>query len=147
MNALLLLVFAVAVAACSGAPGEDPATTLRALNAAYDRALLDADSVALDSIYHQDFKYLGPSGELRSRAAQIAALTSGKVDLVKGKSDSVDIHVYGTTAIVIGQFSGRAQVDANRFAFRERYSTTWLRENGRWRLIVEHGTVLRDPPL
>jgi ketosteroid isomerase-like protein len=141
----LLPVVALLTGACTGAPPTDASAALRALNSAYDRALLDADAVALDSLYHPDFTYLGPGGELRSRAEQIAALTSGRVDVVEGRSDSVQVRVYGTTAILLGQFSGRARVGTDSFAFRERYSTTWLLDAGRWKLLVEHGTVLRVP--
>jgi ketosteroid isomerase-like protein len=141
----LLPVVALLTGACTGAPPTDASAALRGLNAAYDRALLDADAVALDSLYHPDFAYLGPGGELRSRTEQIAALTSGRVDVVEGRSDSVQLRVYGSTAILLGQFSGRARVGADSFAFRERYSTTWLLDAGRWKLLVEHGTVLRVP--
>lgn len=62
---ILLPTAAAIVVACTAAAPEDLTATLRALDAAYDRALLGADSVALDSIYRPDFSYLGPGGELR----------------------------------------------------------------------------------
>jgi len=139
-----LAVVAVACAACRGREPQDFNAELLALNAEYDRALVDADSIALDSLYHADFTYLGPGGELRTRAAQIAALTSGRVDVVEGHSDSVLVRGYGSAAVLIGQFRGRAEVGAEAFAFHERYSTTWLLKSGRWRLVLEHGTVMRE---
>ena len=142
---VLPLYCALIGAGCAAPTREDGATSLLALNAAYDRALVDADSVALDSLYHPDFIYLGPGGELRARTAQIEALTSGRVDILEGRSDSLEIRTYGSTAIMLGRFSGRAQDGAERFAFRERYSTTWVREAGRWRLLLAHGTVMREP--
>lgn len=147
---LALPIGVLAITSCGDATGDNTtddnaAVSLRALNAAYDRALLDADSVSLDSIYHPDFTYLGPDGVMRSRREQIATLMSGDVDVIEGKSDSVDVRLYGSTAILLGQFIGRAQVGPEQFAFRERYSTVWLRESGQWRLLVEHGTVLRAP--
>lgn len=130
---------------CAEAAPEDGAISLLALNAAYDRAIISADSVALDSIYHPEFTYLGSGGEMRARTAQIAALTSADVDVLDGRSDSVEVRTYGTAAIVLGRFSGQGQVGAERFAFRERYSTTWVRDAGQWRLLLEHATVAREP--
>ncbi|MCU0649252.1 MAG: nuclear transport factor 2 family protein [Gemmatimonadaceae bacterium] len=143
---LLVCAAVVLLAGCANARPTDATATLLQLNAAYDRALLDADSVSLDSLYHPDFTYLGPGGEVRTRAQQIDALTSGRVDVLEGKSDSIVVRVYGTTATLLGRFTGRAQVGTDRFSLRERYSTTWLWDAGRWRLLVEHGTVMRNPP-
>jgi Domain of unknown function (DUF4440) len=141
---VVVVAGALLLGSCRDASPPDTLSTLLGLNAAYDRALVDANALSLDSIYHRDFTYIGPGGELRSRAQQIAALTSGRVDVIEGRSDSVEVHVYGPAAIVIGQFIGSAQVGTDRFSFRERYSTTWLLEAGRWRLRLEHGTVVRD---
>lgn len=141
----LLAVSVAAVAACRDASMTDPAAALLARNAAYDRALVEGDSVSLDSLYHPDFTYLGPGGELRTRSAQLNALTSGRVDIVEGQSDSVVVRVYDSAAIVIGQFRGRARAGTDAFSFHERYSTTWLRVNGSWMLVLEHGTIMREP--
>ena len=141
----LVAVSVAAVASCSKASVPDHVAALLARNAAYDRALVQGDSVSLDSLYHPDFTYLGPGGELRTRSAQLNALTSGRVDVVEGQSDSVVVRVYGSVAIVIGQFRGRARAGTDTFSFHERYSTTWLRENGSWMLVLEHGTIMREP--
>ena len=132
-------------AACSGTVPSEPTAELLALNAAYDRALVEADSVALDSLYHPDFTYLGPGGVVRSRASQIHALMSGHVDVIEGGSDIVTVRVYGSVAVMLGEFRGRARVGTDTFALHERYSTTWLRESGRWTLVLEHGSIMREP--
>ena len=147
LGSLRIAALAVVMATCAACRGREPQdrnAELLALNAEYDRALVDADSVALDSLYHADFTYLGPGGEMRTRAAQIAALTSGRVDVIEGQSDSVIVRAYGPAAVLVGQFRGRAAVGADAFAFHERYSTTWLLESGRWWLVLEHGTVMRQ---
>lgn len=82
---------------------------------------------------------------MHTRSAQLKALTSGRVDIVEGQSDSVVVRVYGSVAIVIGHFRGRARAGTDTFSFHERYSTTWLRENGSWMLVLEHGTIMREP--
>lgn len=114
-------------------------------NAAYDSALLHADAKALDHLYADDFRYFGPKGVERNKAQQIAALTSGDVDLLDGDSSDVDIRLYGATAVLTGKYMGRVRVSGREFAFTERYSTVWTNEKGSWRLVLEHGSVIEKP--
>jgi ketosteroid isomerase-like protein len=113
-------------------------------NRRYDAALLSGDAAALQALYADDFQYFGPGNVVRDKAAQVEALTSGKVDLIEGSSSNVEIRIYGATAVLTGRFAGRASVSGREFSFTERYSTVWVRQDGAWRLVLEHGTVIED---
>lgn len=144
LSALVILGVG-AMGACASQPSIDSRRAeLQEANRQYDVALLNADARALGELYADDFVYLGPNGVVRDRAAQIEAITSGKVDLIEGHSSDVDIRLYDATAVLTGQFHGRVRVEGREFAFSERYSTVWVDQKGVWRMVLEHGSVVEE---
>lgn len=121
----------------------DAAESLRALNAEYDKALVNDDAEVLDRIYSDDFTYTTPDGALRSRAEQLAFVKAGRLGLTSGSSDDVRVRVYGDFAVITGRFKGVLGEAPNRVEFRERYTTAWLRRAGRWMLLAEQGNIIK----
>ncbi len=117
--------------------------TLRELNHLYDRALVEADGTVLDRLYSGDFKYISFQGEVRNKKEQIESLVTGRVDVLSGKSDQVDVRIYGNVSIVTGRFIGRAKVEGQEFPVAERYSTVWV-YSGEWRLVLEHASMIKE---
>jgi ketosteroid isomerase-like protein len=134
-----------AASACTSTPsaGSDRAELADA-NRRYDAALISADAAALRELYTDDFRYFGPNHVVRDKATQIETLTSGAVDLIFGKSSDVEIRIYGSTAVLTGRFDGRVSVSGREFAFSERYSTVWVKQHNRWRMVLEHGSVIEE---
>jgi ketosteroid isomerase-like protein len=141
----LIVILGIGASALSIANQPNPDAELLAANRRYDTALVTADAAALTAIYRPDFVYIGPEGVVRDKPTQIAALVSGTVDLLEGRSDSVAVRRYGDSAILTGRFTGRVRTPDGEYAFREIYSTTWVRRAGAWQLALEHGTVIRTP--
>jgi len=131
------------VASLSPVLAADEAESLRAVNAEYDRALVNDDVEALDRIYSEDFTYTTFDGVLRSRVEQIAFVKAGKLGLTSGRSDDVRVRVYGDFAVITGRFNGVTGVGAGTVEFRERYTTAWLRRDGRWMLLAEQGNLIK----
>jgi ketosteroid isomerase-like protein len=118
--------------------------TLRELNRLYDGALIEADLKVLDRLYSADFKYISFQGEIRNKEEQIESLVIGRVDVLSGTSDQVEVRIYGNVAILTGRFIGRAKVENQEFAVAERYSTVWVQESGKWRLVLEHASMIKE---
>ena len=141
-----VVALVLALTACSAVPSKP--SRLAALidaNARYDTALVAADAAALAQLYADDFLYVTtPSDTRRNKTQQIAALTSGAVDLIEGKSSEVDARLHGDTATITGKFSGRYVASGKTVSFVERYTTTWLWNDGAWRLVLEHGGMLGE---
>lgn len=145
MNSPLAVLGMLLLSGCvTDAALETRKTALAEANGRYDAALLAADAAALDAIYAEDFQYFGSGGVVRDKRTQIAAMTSEQVDLLEGRSSDVDIRIYGNTAVLTGKFVGRTRVAGREFGFSERYSTVWVNERARWRLVLEHGTIVED---
>lgn len=142
-KSVMASVIATFVSLTSQTLATDAAESLRAINAEYDRALVNDDVGALDRIYSEDFTYTNPDGVLRSKPDQIAFVRAGKLGLTAGHSDDVHVRVYGDFAIITGRFNGVLRGAVGQVEFRERYTTTWLRRADRWVLLAEQGNIIK----
>jgi len=66
------------------------------------QAQIDADALALDRIYADDFIGVGPSGTVRTKAQVISDFTSGDLKFQSITTDGVQVRVYGNTAVETG---------------------------------------------
>lgn len=142
-NVLTAAVVLGTLSSVSPVLAADSADTLRGLNAEYDKALVTGDVGALNRIYSEDFTYTNPDGVLRSKAEQLAFVKAGKLGLTSGHSDEVRVRIYGHFAIITGRFNGAIRSASGTMEFRERYTTAWLRRNGRWVLVAEQGNIIK----
>jgi len=106
------------------------------------QAQIHADVLVLDRIYSNDFIGVGPSGTVRTKRQVIADFTSGDLKFQSITTDEVQIRVYANTAVetgrstMIGQDKGKAVPRDNRF------TRVWVRQQGRWRLVLNHYSSL-----
>src|SRR5829696_2062075 len=66
------------------------------------QAQVNADPVALDRIYADDFIGIGPSGTLRMKKDVLADFASGSLKFQSITTDEVRIRVYGNAAVETG---------------------------------------------
>ena len=115
---------------------------IRQLDQERIQAQIDADAMALDRIYADDFIGIGPSGTVRTKPQVIADFTSGDLRFQSITTDEVRVRVYGNTAVetgrstMIGQDKGKAVPRDNRF------TRVWIKQIGRWRLVANHYSLL-----
>lgn len=116
---------------------------LTLLNQRYDSALINADTISLNSIYAPEFSYITPEGQVRSRSEQLNNITSGGLKLEFGKSDQVEVALYDSTAVVSGRFLGKGVFKENIIDIKERYTSVWVKKNGEWKLVKEQATFIQ----
>lgn len=119
---------------------------LLSLNVRYDAAIVANDVAALDGIFADDFVYTSPEGELRTKAQQLEMVRAGLLKLELGKSNDVSVRVYGNAAVMTGLFIAKGKFRTEPLDIRERYTATWVRQKGRWRLAAEQGVFIRPRP-
>jgi len=106
------------------------------------QAQIHADVPVLNRIYSDDFIGVGPSGTVRTKPQVIGDFTSGDLKFQSITTDEVQIRVYANTAVetglstMIGQDKGKAVPRDNRF------SRVWIRQQGRWHLVLNHYSTL-----
>ena len=102
------------------------------------QAQVNADAVALDRIYADDFIGTGPSGTLRTKKDVLADFTSGSLKFQSITTDDVRIRVYGNAAVETGLSTMKGQ-DAGKVVPEEnRFTRVWIKQGGRWRLVSNH---------
>lgn len=142
MKCLLLLagLFSPLLALAAAQP--DAGQELRAANHAYNAALIAGDVAALERIFATELIYTSPRGELMDRAAQLESIRSKTLRIESATGSDEQIRLYGETGIVIGRFEVRGTFNAQAFHAVERYTSVWVKRDGRWQLVAEQGTLL-----
>ncbi|HSP16064.1 MAG TPA: nuclear transport factor 2 family protein [Thermoanaerobaculia bacterium] len=109
------------------------------------QAQVNADAVALDRIYADDFIGIGPSGTLRTKKDVLSDFTSGSLKFQSITTDDVRIRVYGNAAVETGLSTMKGQ-DAEKVVPEEnRFTRVWIKQGGRWRLVANHYSNLVNP--
>ena len=109
------------------------------------QAQVNADAVALDRIYADDFIGIGPSGTLRTKKDVLSDFKSGSLKFQSITTDDVRIRVYGNAAVETGLSTMKGQ-DAEKVVPEEnRFTRVWIREGGQWRLVANHYSNLVKP--
>lgn len=117
---------------------------LTLLNDQYDSAMIKADTAWMKRVYSDDFTYTTPEGQVRNKSQQLENISSGGLKLEFGKSDDVTVNVYDSTAIVMGRFMGKGVFKENIIDIKERYTTVWMRQAGKWKLVTEQGSFIKQ---
>jgi hypothetical protein len=151
MNRLtaFLLIGLLTFAACNSSDdeGEEYRTAatneLKKLNDQYDSALIKMDTAFFKSLYADEFIMVTTEGKTRNKQQQIFNLVNSGLKIEYGKSDEVEVRVFDSSAVLTGRFIGKATVKDNIIDIRERYSTTWVRRNGEWKMVSEHASNIQ----
>jgi len=101
------------------------------------QAQIHADAKALDRIYAADFIGVGPSGRVRTKQV-ISDFTSGDLKFQSITTDDVQVRVYGNTAVETGRSTMNGQDKGQTVPPDTRFTRVWVKQQGRWRLVVNH---------
>jgi ketosteroid isomerase-like protein len=122
--------------------GKNIDQTIRQLDSERIQAQINADTVALNNIYADDFIGVGPSGTVRTKPQVISDFTSGGLKFQSITTDDVQVRVYGNTAVETGRSTMIGQ-DKNKVVPRiNRFTRVWVKLHGRWQLVANHYSLL-----
>src|SRR3954447_16609320 len=106
----------------------------RALQAA-QRA---SDVVALDRLLHPDLLAVGPDGPLAYKAADLAADPAAVLRSAELEEEELHVRTAGEAAVSFVVLRIRGTIAGDEVAGRMRYTRTWTRDGGAWRVIAAH---------
>jgi ketosteroid isomerase-like protein len=106
----------------------------RALQAA-QRA---SDVAALDRLLHPDLLAVGPDGRLADKAADLDAHRTGVFAIAELEEEELHVRTAGETAVTFVVLRIRGTIAGDEVAGRMRYTRTWTRDGGDWRVIAAH---------
>jgi ketosteroid isomerase-like protein len=112
-----------------------------ALENSWNQAELHNDAHAVDMLLADDFVMTVADGYTLNKAAMLASVrdTSYRPDMLQ--SENMEVHMYGTTAIVTGSYVEKGKDKGKPFERRGRFTDTWINLAGQWRCVVSHFSV------
>jgi ketosteroid isomerase-like protein len=142
----LLTLFVLAGAALSAAIGQTRNPKVEQELLKLQREWLDAyqkhDAAALERIEADDFTLTEADGKVTTKAEDVASIRNAKPPQPDDSFDVEDVRVrlYGDTAILMGRVILKYRNKGQMVAERYRYTDTYLKQRGRWRVVASQLT-------
>ena len=94
----------------------------------------------LERIYADEFTSTNSSGQVRNKAAVIAARVSGRISAQSYEVDEVTVQIYGDTAVA----RTSERIEGNPFSGRSRHLRVFIKRDGRWQLVASQMTRVAE---
>jgi ketosteroid isomerase-like protein len=105
---------------------------------ALQAAMRAGDVEELDRLLHDELLAVGPDGQLVDKFGDLAAHRSGVFTIAELQEEEVHVRVVGDTAVTFVVLRVRGKIGDEDVAGRMRYTRTWVRDGGSWRVIAAH---------
>ena len=106
----------------------------------YVEAYGQNDVAALDKILADDFVFTSSRGIVVTKAQELADIRSGGMRTEAATVDEARVRVRGDAAVVTGRATLKGVWHGQDFSGQYRVTATWVKEEGRWRLLAEHAS-------
>lgn len=140
-TSIVLMILMLTGCSASSANPANSETEILAVNEAYNRALVEGDALALNLLLTNDFRIIDDDAGIHDKRDQIEFMTT-EIDLIHARGDDVEVAMLGPdAALVTGRFIGRYRYKGTETDFTERYTSIWVRDGERWRVMHEHTSI------
>jgi ketosteroid isomerase-like protein len=123
--------------------GEEDSAELAELEEGWMRAMQARDEEALERLVAPGFRFtavhLAP--EPMSRDQWMGAALGG-YRILSFAYESMDIDVFGDTAVIHARYSQMATYDGVNLSNAFRLTDIWARRDGAWQVVARHSSVL-----
>ena len=113
-----------------------------AVSQAYDIAITQRDLPALESILDKAVVFTTATGRVMERAAVLEMLAKPETHYESVESQDVVRRLAGNVVVETGLVKVRGKRKGLPIDEVQRYTDVWQKEDGRWRLIAEHTSLL-----
>lgn len=135
-------VLVAAVLLCFGALARaDDASTVAALDIAYQAAVERNDADTMAKILADDFVLVTGKGKTYSKADLLSSATDGKTVYEHQVADQRMVRVWGDTAVVTALLWLKGTSDGAAFERRLWYSDTYVRTSSGWRYVFGQASI------
>ena len=136
----LLMMLASAVAQQKATSDE---AALKAIEEKWNAANLKGDAAALNAMFADTFISTESDGTVRTKAEVVGALKSGEIKFLASKSTEMKVSLYGDAGVVTGRWAGKFIQKGKTVDTVERFTDTYVRQNGQWRCVATQGTTAK----
>jgi ketosteroid isomerase-like protein len=107
---------------------------------ALQAAMLVSDIDELERLLHPALLAVGADGRLVDKPMDIEAHRTGVFEIAEMEEEEVRVSAVGETALTFVVLAIRGTIDGADVSGRYRYTRTWTRAGGSWRVIGAHIT-------
>jgi len=118
-----------------GPPASADERELLRLEDTWAEALVKRDATFFRRTLHPRYVYSDERGVF-TKEQVIAEQTAGTDTVQQAANEEMRVHLYGPAAVVTGILVVRGRGKDGAFAHRYRYTDSWARSGGRWRMIA-----------
>ena len=138
-NVVMTVATLLVVLLSTGTAGAQDA--VEEAEAEWSRALIAADSAALDTIYADDLVYVHSAGSVDTKQEWLGAIVGGRIDFSAMTRRDLKVRNYGSTAVVNALYD----VVINSRPMTIQYLTVYVKDEelrGRWRIVTQQTATL-----
>jgi ketosteroid isomerase-like protein len=114
------------------------------LHKQYDNAWLTEDVRMLERLFADDLVQVDPEGLVRSKSDVRNDLRTGAMKFEVGYSENVRVHVYGNTAVVLGDWTEKGQYKGQPFGQKTRNVVIYVKRENGWQVVSDQATAVKS---
>jgi ketosteroid isomerase-like protein len=103
-------------------------------------AMIANDLDALGELLHPQLSYTHSNALMDSKESYIASLANGVVRYMSVDREDTAVTEIGDTAVITGTATFTVHARGTDITINSRYSSVWLKNDGRWQFFVWHNT-------
>ena len=123
----------------------DSIEELLAIEHEWAAAHRNGDFATMERLMADDFVKVLPDGSLANKAEVLASLRDQHRSWYFAAGDEYDVRILGDAAVVIGRWRGRGSNNGQPFDYSARFSSIYVRRDGRWLMLTEQSTTIIPP--
>lgn len=115
---------------------------LQAISAAWERAMVANDAVAIGQFMTSDWLIVSATGVIK-RDDFLALVAPGDLTHENFKGEITSIQIYGETAVITGRVKNNGAYKGQPFTSDEWTSDVFIKRDGQWKCVHSHITAAR----
>ena len=141
---LLALICAPLLVSAQNDTNSGVQSKIIALEKAWNQAYKMGDTRALQGILDDRIVLINDDGSIQTKAEFLASVHPAKPQEQQLAPESMNVRVFGNTAIATGVFRAKGVEGGKSYVRRERFVDTWVDKGGKWSCVATNATpVLR----
>jgi ketosteroid isomerase-like protein len=137
-----LLLLAVALATAQQSSDKDEGGRVLALEKAWNHALEEKDTRALDMLLANSMISVDIDGSVQTKSEFLASIKSPDYQPSQAVTEQTNVQVYGNAAVVVGIFRIKGTEKGKPYVHRERFVDTWIRTNSTWQCVATTSNLI-----
>jgi hypothetical protein len=105
--------------------------------------LVHQQTDSLQMLLHDELLYIHSNGLVETKQEMLQNNQSGELTYISVKTDSLQVRMINSTAIVTGEGLFNGVINETRFEARLLFTEVYIRQNDAWKLISRHANQLR----